>query len=234
MISLVESPEKIAKIIDHTNLKADTRVKDIKKLCIDAKNYGFASVCVNPANVELCAEFLKESDVNICTVISFPLGANTSKIKFFETKDALQHGADEIDMVMNIGALKSGLNDTVKTDIEGVVTAAEGKIVKVIIETALLTKEEKILACEIVKDAGADFVKTSTGFGHSGATVEDIVLIRKTVGPQMGIKASGGIRSIKTVFDMVKAGATRIGTSSGVKIMEELFKLNHGMEPPKR
>jgi deoxyribose-phosphate aldolase len=234
MISLVESPEKIAKIIDHTNLKADTRVEDIKKLCIDAKNYGFASVCVNPANVELCTEFLKESDVNICTVISFPLGANTSKIKFFETKDALQHGADEIDMVMNIGALKSGLNDTVKTDIEGVVTAAEGKIVKVIIETALLTKEEKILACEIVKDAGADFVKTSTGFGHPGATVEDIVLIRKTVGPQMGIKASGGIRNIKTVFDMVKAGATRIGTSSGVKIMEELFKLNHGMEPPKR
>jgi len=234
MISLVESPEKIAKIIDHTNLKADTRVEDIKKLCIDAKNYGFASVCVNPANVELCTEFLKESDVNICTVISFPLGANTSKIKFFETKDALQHGADEIDMVMNIGALKSGLNDTVKTDIEGVVTAAEGKIVKVIIETALLTKEEKILACEIVKDAGADFVKTSTGFGHPGATVEDIVLIRKTVGAQMGIKASGGIRNIRTVFDMVKAGATRIGPSSGVTIMEELFKLNHGMEPPKR
>ena len=230
MISLVESPEKMAKIIDHTNLKADTRVEDIEKLCNEAKSYGFASVCVNPANVDLCADFLKESDVNVCTVISFPLGANTSKIKFFETKDAVQHGADEIDMVMNIGALKSGLNDAVKTDIEGVITAAEGKIVKVIIETALLTKKEKIRACEIVKDAGADFVKTSTGFGYTGATVEDIFLIKKTVGPQMGIKASGGIRNIKTVFDMVKAGATRIGTSSGVKIMEELQRLNHSIE----
>lgn len=234
MISLVESPEKIAKIIDHTNLKADACVEDIKKLCDEAKSYGFASVCVNPANVELCTDLLKWSDVNVCTVISFPLGAITSKIKFFETKDAVQHGADEIDMVMNIGSLKSGLNDTVKKDIEGVITAAEGKIVKVIIETALLTKEEKILACEIVKDTGADFVKTSTGFGYPGATVEDIFLIKKAIGPQMGIKASGGIRNIKTVFDMVKAGATRIGTSSGVKIMEELFKLNHGMEPPKR
>ena len=234
MIGLVESPEKIAKIIDHTNLKADASVEDIKKLCDEAKSYGFASVCVNPANVELCTDFLKGSDVNVCTVISFPLGANTSKIKFFEAKDAVQHGADEIDMVMNIGSLKSGLNDTVKKDIEGVITAAEGKIVKVIIETALLTKEEKILACEIVKDAGADFVKTSTGFGYPGATVEDIFLIKKTVGPHRGIKASGGIKNIKTVFDMVKAGATRIGTSSGAKIMEELFKLNHGMEPPKR
>ncbi len=230
MRSLVESPEKIAKIIDHTNLKADASVEDIEKLCNEAKSYGFASVCVNPANVELCTGLLKESDVNVCTVISFPLGANTSKIKFFETKDAVQHGADEIDMVMNIGTLKSGLNDAVKTDIEGVITAAEGKIVKVIIETALLTKEEKILACKIVKDAGADFVKTSTGFGYPGATVEDINLIRKTVGPQMGIKASGGIRNIKTVFDMVKAGATRIGTSSGVKVMEELLKLNHSIE----
>ncbi len=234
MINLVESPEKIAEIIDHTNLKAETRVEDVKKLCDEAKSYGFASVCVNPANVELCADLLKNSDVNICTVIGFPLGANTSKIKFFETKDAVQHGADEIDMVMNIGALKSGFNDAVKTDIEGVITSAEANTIKVIIETALLTEEEKITACEIVKDAGADFIKTSTGFGHPGATVEDIVLIRKTVGPQMGIKASGGIRNIKTVFDMVKAGATRIGTSSSVKIMEELFKLDHGMEPPKR
>ena len=234
MINLVESPEKIAKIIDHTNLKAETRVEDVKKLCDEAKSYGFASVCVNPANVELCADILKDSDVNVCTVIGFPLGANTSKIKFFETKDAAQHGADEIDMVMNIGALKSGFNDAVKTDIEGVITAAEANTVKVIIETALLTEEEKITACEIVKDTGADFIKTSTGFEHPGATVDDIVLIRKTVGPQMGIKASGGIGSIKTTFDMVKAGATRIGTSSGVKIMEELFKLNHGMEPPER
>lgn len=234
MINLVESPEKIAEIIDHTNLKADTRVEDIKKLCDEAKSYGFASVCVNPSNVELCADLLKDSNVNVCTVISFPLGANTSKIKFFETKDVIQHGADEIDMVMNIGALKSGITEEVKTDIEGVITAAESNTVKVIIETALLTEEEKITACKIVKDAGADFIKTSTGFGHSGATVDDIVLIRKIVGPQMGIKASGGIKNIKTTFDMVKAGATRIGTSSSVKIMEELFKLNHDMEPPKR
>lgn len=230
MKDLVESPEKIAKIIDHTNLKVDATVEDIEKLCNEAKSYGFASVCVNPTNVELCAELLKESDVNVCTVISFPLGASTSKIKFFETKDAVQHGADEIDMVMNIGALKSGHEDAVKADIEGVITAAEGHIVKVIIETALLTDKEKIKASKIVKDTGANFIKTSTGFGHPGAAVEDINLIRKTIGLYVDIKASGNINHIKTVFDMVKAGATRIGTSSSVKIMEELMKLNQSIE----
>lgn len=230
MKDLVESPEKIAKIIDHTNLKVDATVEDIEKLCNEAKSYGFASVCVNPTNVELCAELLKESDVNVCTVISFPLGASTSKIKFFETKDAVQHGADEIDMVMNIGALKSGHEDAVKADIEVVITAAEGRIVKVIIETALLTDEEKIKASKIVNDAGANFIKTSTGFGHSGAAVEDINLIRKTIGLNVDIKASGDINHIKTVFDMIKAGATRIGTSSSVKIMEELMKLNQSIE----
>ncbi len=230
MIDLVESPEKIAKIIDHTNLKADATVEDIEKLCNEAKNYGFASVCVNPANVKLCADFLKKSDVNVCTVIGFPLGANTSKMKFFETRNAIELGATEVDMVMNIGALKSGLGEAVKKDIEGVVAAAEGNIVKVIIETALLTDEEKISACKIINDAGANFIKTSTGFGYSGATVEDVALIRKTVGLNVNIKASGGIKNIKTVFDMVKAGATRIGTSSGVKIMEELLKLNQSIE----
>ena len=230
MINLIESPEKIAKIIDHTNLKADATVEDIEKLCNEAKDYEFASVCVNPANVKLCTDFLKESDVNVCTVISFPLGANTSKMKFFETRDVIGFGASEVDMVMNIGALKSGLEEAVKADIEGVIAATEGNIVKVIIETALLSEEEKVLACEIVKDAGANFIKTSTGFGHSGATVEDIALIRKTVGSSVNIKASGGINNIKTVFDMVKAGAARIGTSSGVKIMEELLKLNQSIK----
>lgn len=226
MINLVESPEKIAKMIDHTNLKPDATSEDIEKLCNEAKEYGFASVCVNPSNIKLCTDFLKNSDVNVCTVISFPLGANTSKMKFFETRDAIGFGASEVDMVMNIGALKSGLEDAVKEDIGGVVAAAEGNIVKVIIETALLTEEEKILACKLAKDAGADFIKTSTGFGYSGATVEDIVLIKKIVGSNMGIKASGSIKKIKTTFDMVKAGATRIGTSSGVNIMGELLKLN--------
>lgn len=229
MINLVESPEKIAKMIDHTNLKPDATLEDIKKLCEEAKHYGFASVCINPANVKLCKEFLENSDVNVCTVISFPLGANTSKMKFFETRDAIAFGACEIDMVMNIGALKSGLKDEVKEDIKGVVVAAEGNIVKVIIETALLTEEEKILSCEISKDAGANFIKTSTGFGYPGATIEDVALIKKTVGSSVSIKASGGIRDIKTVFDMVKAGATRIGTSSGVKIMEESFKLHRSL-----
>ena len=230
MINSVESPEKIAKIIDHTNLKPDATLEDMEKLCNEAKEYGFASVCVNPANVKLCKELLEGSDVNVCTVISFPLGANTSKMKFFETRDAIGFGAHEIDMVMNIGALKSGLEDEVKEDIKGVVVAAEGSTVKVIIETALLTEEEKILACKIAEDAGASFVKTSTGFGHRGATVEDITLIKKTVGSNISIKASGGIRDIKTVFNMVKAGASRIGTSSGVKIMEELLKLHRSLE----
>ncbi len=226
MIDLIESPGKIAKIIDHTNLKADATLEDMKKLCNEAKEYGFVSVCVNPANVQSCAKFLKKSNVSVCTVISFPLGANTSKMKFFETRDAIEFGASEVDVVMNIGALKSGLEEAVMEDISGVVAAAEGSIVKVIIETALLTEEEKILACNISKDAGAHFIKTSTGFGHPGATVEDIALIKKTVGSSIGIKASGGIRKLKTVIDMMKAGATRIGTSSGVQIMGEIQKLN--------
>ena len=222
-MNLAKSPEKVAKMIDHTNLKPDATSKDIEKLCSEAKKYGFASACVNPANVQFAAELLKEEDINVCSVVGFPLGANTSKIKFFETKDAIGFGASEIDMVMNIGALKSGFDEAVKADINGVVVAAEGNIIKVIIETALLNEEEKIRACEIAKEAGAHFVKTSTGFGYGGAKIEDIALIRKIVGQDMGIKASGGIKDLKTALDMMDAGATRIGTSSGVQIMEEML-----------
>ncbi|WP_414468524.1 deoxyribose-phosphate aldolase [Methanobacterium sp. ACI-7] len=221
-MNLKEFPEELAKIIDHTNLKPDACLKDIEKLCEEAKNYNFASVCVNPTNVSYAAHLLYETDIKICTVISFPLGANTSKIKFFETKNAVESGASEIDMVMNIGALKSGHIKEVESDINSVVAAAGGFVVKVIIETALLTEEEKINACNLVKDAGAHFIKTSTGFGYSGATVEDIKLIKETVGSSMGIKASGGIRDLKTALLMIDAGATRIGTSSGVQIMKEI------------
>lgn len=225
MRDVVESLEKLANMIDHTNLKPDATLHDIEKLCNEAKEYGFASVCVNPSNVRFASELLKDENINVCTVVGFPLGANTSKIKFFETKDAVESGASEIDMVINIGTLKSGLDDNVKEDINGVVVAADGNIVKVIIETGLLTDEEIVRACEIVKESGADFIKTSTGITYSGAKVEDIKLIKKTVGSSLNIKASGGISDLKTVFDMIDAGATRIGTSSGVKIIEEL-KIN--------
>lgn len=221
-MNLKEFPEELAKIIDHTNLKPDACLKDIEKLCEEARNYNFASVCVNPANVSYAAHLLDETDIKICTVISFPLGASTSKIKFFETKNAVESGASEIDMVMNIGALKSGHIEEVESDIGSVLAAAGGSVVKVIIETALLTEEEKINACNLVKEAGAHFIKTSTGFGYSGATVEDIKLIKETVGSSMGIKASGGIRDLKTALLMIDAGATRIGTSSGVQIMKEI------------
>ncbi len=219
----MESPHKIAKMIDHTNLKPDATIEDIKKLCSEAKSYDFASVCVNPTNVTLSVEFLKDSDVRVCTVVGFPLGANTSKTKAFETGEAIKNGASEIDMVMNIGALKSRNYELFKEDIEGVVKAAKGSIVKVILENALLDKKEKIKACLIAKEAGAHFVKTSTGFGYPGATAEDVALMRRTV-PKMGVKASGGIRDLKTTLDMIKAGATRIGTSTGVAIMKEALK----------
>lgn len=224
MSNLLKSPEKVAKMIDHTNLKPDATLKDIEKLCKEAKKYNFASVCVNPSNVRFAAELLKSEDINVCTVTGFPLGANTSKIKFFETKDAIESGASEIDMVMNIGTFKSGFDDNVKEDINGVIVAANGNIVKVIIETALLTDDEIVRACEIVKESGADFVKTSTGINYSGAKVKDIELIKKTVGSSLKIKASGGIRDLKTALSMIDAGASRIGTSSGIKIMEELLK----------
>ncbi|MDN4607061.1 deoxyribose-phosphate aldolase [Sporosarcina highlanderae] len=212
-----------AAYIDHTLLKADAKKEEIISLCEEAKTYSFASVCVNPAWVKTASEILKGTDVEVCTVIGFPLGASTTEVKAFETKDAIEKGATEIDMVINIGALKSGDDDTVGQDIAGVVDAAKGKaIVKVIIETSLLTDQEKRKACELSRAAGADFVKTSTGFSTGGATEEDVKLMRGVVGPEMGVKASGGVRSFEDMQKMINAGATRIGASSGVKIMQGL------------
>ncbi|MFC0522559.1 deoxyribose-phosphate aldolase [Pontibacillus salicampi] len=211
---------KLAKMIDHTQLKPDTSREKIEQICEEAKEYGFASVCVNPYWVTLCAELLEGTDVKVCTVIGFPLGANTKELKAYETKQAIENGATEVDMVINIGALKSGDYETVKHDIEAVVRATEGKaLTKVIIETSLLTDEEKEKACELAKEAEADFVKTSTGFSGGGATVEDVRLMRKTVGEEMGVKASGGVRDRQGADDIVEAGATRIGASAGVQIV---------------
>jgi deoxyribose-phosphate aldolase len=212
----------IAKTIDHTLLKPDATQQEIAQLCFEARKYGFASVCVNPTWVSLCAQLLKGSPVKVCTVIGFPLGATSSETKVFETETAIQQGATEIDMVINIGALKARDLDTVARDIRGVVNAAHthGIIVKVIIETTLLTDEEKTIASLTSKEAGADFVKTSTGFAGGGATVHDVELMRKAVGPQMGVKASGGVRTYEDAASMLKAGATRIGASAGVKIIQ--------------
>lgn len=211
---------ELNRYIDHTLLKQDATKEQILKLVEEAKYYEFASVCVNPTWVSLAARELSESVVKVCTVIGFPLGANTPATKAFETKDAIANGADEVDMVINVGALKSGDVDLVETDIRAVVEAANGTLVKVIIETCLLTDEEKIVACQLAQKAGADFVKTSTGFSTGGATVADVALMRQTVGPDMGVKASGGARSLADAQAFVEAGATRIGTSSGVAIVE--------------
>ena len=211
--------KNIASIIDHTILKADATKEAVEKICKEAIEYKFASVCINPANVALCAELLKDSGIKVCTVIGFPLGANTSEVKAFETKDAIEKGANEVDMVINIGALKDKDYDYVKKDIEAVVEVAKGKaLTKVIIETCLLTDEEKVKACELAKEAGADFVKTSTGFSTGGSTPEDIKLMRETVGPEMGVKASGGVRSLKDAKAVIENGATRIGASASVAI----------------
>ena len=216
------SPDKLALMIDHTNLHADASKFDINKLCDEAKVYNFNYVCVNPTNVELAFQNLSGSRIGVCSVIGFPLGAVTTKDKICEASEAVSAGATELDMVMNIGQLKSGRRELVKQDIQGVVGAAEGRTVKVILETAILTLEEKVEACLISREAGAGFVKTSTGFGGlEGATVEDVKLLRKTVGKDMGVKASGGIRDLKQAFKFINAGANRIGTSSGVQIMEE-------------
>lgn len=211
----------IAQMIDHTLLKANATKEEIVKLAEEAKQYSFASVCVNPAWVKTCADILKDSpEVKVCTVIGFPLGANTPEVKAFETSNAIENGATEIDMVINIGALKDQNNDLVERDIKAVVDAAKGKaLTKVIIEASLLTDEEKVRACNIAVKAGTDFVKTSTGFSTGGATIQDIALMRKTVGPNIGVKASGGVRSREDAFAMVEAGATRIGASSGVAIV---------------
>ena len=217
---------QINKYIDHTILKADAPKSKIQQIIDEAKKYDFMSVCINPTWVNYASEELKDSDVKVCTVIGFPLGANTSEVKAFEAKNAIENGADEIDMVINIGALKSKNLALVEEDIQAVVEASGDKLVKVIIETCLLTDDEKVVACQIAKEAGADFVKTSTGFSTGGATVEDVALMRQTVGPDMGVKASGGARSYEDALAFIEAGATRIGTSSGVAIMEG--KVAHG------
>ncbi len=210
----------LAKYIDHTLLKADAREQQIVKLCVEARENQFASVCVNPGYVPLASKELAGSGVKTCCVIGFPLGATTTESKVLETIDSIKKGAEEVDMVINVGQVKSGNWVYVKKDIEDVVTAARGKaLVKVIIETCLLTDEEKVKVCAIAKMAGADFVKTSTGFSTGGATVEDIRLMRQTVGPDMGVKASGGVRDYQTAMAMIEAGATRIGTSNGISIV---------------
>jgi deoxyribose-phosphate aldolase len=221
-VGIIPEDRSLASMIDHTLLKPDATSDKIAQLCFEAKKYHFASVCVNPTHVKLCATLLKDSDVKVCTVIGFPLGATSPEVKAFETQNALDNGANEIDMVINIGALKAGDTDLVAKDIRGVVNVAHAAnaLVKVIIETALLTDEEKVVACLLAKEAGADFVKTSTGFSGGGATVHDIELMRRTVGPAIGVKASGGIHTHEEAEAMVAAGATRIGASAGVKIIQ--------------
>jgi len=216
-----EVPVDLAEYIDHTALKPETTADDIDTLCAEAEQYHFASVCVNPVWVKRAVVNLRGSGVKTCSVIGFPLGATTAEIKAMETRRAIRDGAREVDMVINVGALKSGDHETVLTEIEKVVDSAHeaGAIVKVILETALLTDEEKVIASSLAKKAKADFVKTSTGFSGGGATVYDVALMRETVGPDMGVKASGGVRTASDVEDMIAAGATRIGASAGVQIV---------------
>jgi deoxyribose-phosphate aldolase len=216
--------EQLAKLIDHTLLKPDATKDDINRLCEEAKKYGFWSVCVNPTYVSLATEILAETDVKVCSVVGFPLGANTPEVKALEAERAVNDGASEIDMVINIGALKSGHYELVEEDIRKVVERAKARrdtVVKVIIEAGLLTEDEKVLACRLVKESGADFVKTSTGLNAPGATVHDVKLMRSVVGSDFGVKASGGIRTYHDAAKFVEAGANRIGTSSGVAIIGE-------------
>ncbi|HBC4852814.1 TPA: deoxyribose-phosphate aldolase [Enterococcus faecalis] len=211
---------ELNRMIDHTILKPEATEAAVQKIIDEAKEYNFFSVCINPCWVAFASEQLADTDVAVCTVIGFPLGANTPEVKAYEAADAIKNGANEVDMVINIGALKSQQYDYVRQDIQGVVDAAKGKaLVKVIIETALLTDEEKVKACELAKEAGADFVKTSTGFSIGGAKVADIRLMRETVGPDMGVKASGGVHNAEEALAMIEAGATRIGASTGVAIV---------------
>jgi deoxyribose-phosphate aldolase len=215
--------KKLARLIDHTLLRADATRDDIRRLCQEAKKFGFWSVCVNPTYVRLATEVLRRTEVKVCSVVGFPLGASVSEVKAFEAENAVKDGAREIDMVINIGALKSGDHELVKEDIDEVVDRAKGlekgTVVKAIIEAGLLTQNEKVLACKLVKEAGADFVKTSTGFNGSGATVNDVRLIRTVVGPSLGVKAAGGIKTYLDALNLIEAGANRIGTSSGVLII---------------
>ncbi|MEB2295233.1 MAG: deoxyribose-phosphate aldolase [Ignavibacteria bacterium] len=213
--------KNIASKIDHTMLKPDATPQEITELCEEAKKYHFASVCINPGYVSLCASLLKGSEVRICTVVGFPLGATTAEVKKFETEQAIKNGATEIDMVINVGRLKAGDNSYVENDVNEVVMTAKSKgaLVKVIIEAALLTDEEKVKACLICKKAGADFVKTSTGFSKGGATVGDVALMKYVVGSSIGVKAAGGIRSKEDAEAMIASGADRIGASASVKIV---------------
>jgi len=217
------SIEELAGMIDHTNVNRDATEKDLKKLCQEADDYNFSCVCVTPTNTTLARELLEYSDTEVCVVIGFPFGVQTPRAKAFEAEEAVDNGASELDMVLNIGALKSRQNSLVQADIAGVVGAVKGRVVKVILETALLTREEKILACQLAREAGAHYVKTSTGIGVTGATEEDVKLMREAVGLEMGVKAAGGIRNLKTALAMIDAGANRIGTSTGVQIMEDLL-----------
>lgn len=223
---MVMTAKELAGMIDHTNLKPQATRDDIKKLCEEAKKYGFRSVCVNPLNVWYARKLLLEgSAVMVCSVCGFPLGATTTETKMHEAREAMANGASEIDMVMNIGAMKAGDYKTVQSDIEGVVNTSSGAIVKVIIECCLLTDGEKKTACEIVKNSGAHFVKTSTGFSTGGATESDVRLMRTVVGPNFGVKAAGGIKTLADAIRLSEAGANRLGTSASVAIIEELLKL---------
>ena len=209
------------KMIDHTVLKADTPLETVKRICDEAMEYGFASVCINPCHVAYCDIQRKDSDVNVCTVIGFPLGANTSAVKAFETKDAIANGADEIDMVMNIGALKDKNYDLVRDDVKAVVEAANGTLVKVILETCLLTEDEIKKACELCVEAKADYVKTSTGFSTRGATIEDVRIMKEAVHGKAKVKAAGGVRTPEDMVKIVAAGADRIGTSAGCSLVKK-------------
>jgi deoxyribose-phosphate aldolase len=217
-----EFDSSIAALIDHTLLKPEATAADIRKVCAEARHYSFASVCVNPYWVRLVAGELAGSAVKVCSVVGFPLGASATEIKVAETVAAIRDGAQEIDMVLNIGELRGGNHGAVRDDIKAVVETAHshGAIVKVILETALLNDEQKVAACLLAKEAGADFVKTSTGFGPSGATAADVALMRRTVGPAIGVKASGGVRTLEDLQTMVVAGANRVGASASVKIVE--------------
>lgn len=218
----IPKDQDLAKYIDHTLLKPDATADQIAQLCYEARKYSFASVCVNSTHVLLCADLLRGTPVKVCTVVGFPLGASTTDVKVFETNTAIENGATEIDMVINIGGLKARDLELAARDIREVVVAAHERnaIVKVIIENALLDEEEKVIACLLAKEAGADFVKTSTGFSGGGATVDDVALMRKVVGPTVGVKAAGGVRSRLDAEEMVKAGATRLGASAGVRIVQ--------------
>jgi deoxyribose-phosphate aldolase len=222
-LGIAPTDGRVSHMIDHTLLKPDATQDQVAQLCYEAKKHAFASVCVNPSYVKLCADLLKDTDVLVCTVIGFPLGATSTESKAFEAQKAVRDGATEVDMVINVGGLKSRDYELVERDIAAVARAvhAGGAILKVIIEAALLTDEEKVAACQLAKVAGADFVKTSTGFGPGGATAEDVALMRRVVGSGMGVKASGGIRTYADVKKMIAAGASRIGASASVKIAQE-------------